>query len=287
VRSTLPVNGEGELARLALPDGNTLRRVFETGFTADPEDDAAQPWLSSIRRTPGQETDESLWPHVLDYADTRPAYLRRTENVWYEQLANRDASYLRIASIRKADGPGSLHDALFEVIDRLVAHQPASLLIDLRYNTGGNFFNAIPFAVGVGVVLPPESKIYLLVNRCTFSAAIVTMSLIEHHAGPERVDVVREPIGDRLRFWSEGGYVVLPASEILVSYRDGLHDMVDGCEPEENCWWGAEAFEHGVGDLDPDIRIRETFEDYVSGRDLWLEAIREAAGDRPAKDASR
>ena len=100
------------------------------------------------------------------------------------------------------------------------------------------------------------------------------MSLIKHKAGADRITIVGEPLGDELRFWAEGGFVTLPNSNILVTYNDGLHDMIDGCQLDEDCWWGAAAFEQGVEELDPDILIRERFEDYRSGRDLYLEAVR-------------
>ena len=77
---------------------------------------------------------------------------------------------------------------VFDALTKIEQDDVTNLVIDLRYNTGGNFFNILPFACGIGYVLPPHGRIFLLANRGTFSAAIVTMALVKHHAGADRVN---------------------------------------------------------------------------------------------------
>jgi hypothetical protein len=255
-------------------DGERVERTLAAEARPDPDEDVVNPWKESLLRYAGDAgpAGDGRWPHLLDFVEERPRYLRRPEPVFHEREG--DVAYVRIASIRDGNLPGGLEGTLFDVLEGFAEDPPAAAVVDLRYNSGGNLFLSVPFAFGVGHVLPPESRLFLLANRGTFSAAIVTMGMIAHEAGRERVTIVGEPIGDPLRFWAEGANLVLPRSEILVSWNDGLHDLLDGCQPDEDCWWGAAAFERGVGDLDPDLVVEERFEDFLEGRDLYLEAVR-------------
>lgn len=94
--------------------------------------------------------------------------------------------------------------------------------------------------------------------------------MLKGHGGDKTV-LIGETMGDRGRFWAEGGDRVLPHSKIDVHYSDGLHDWNNGCEDLNRCHWPVVAFGLKVSSLEPQIRIDPTFEEYASGHDPVLE----------------
>ena len=96
---------------------------------------------------------------------------------------------------------------------KIAEEKPEHLVLDLRFDGGGDISKTIAFFNGLAAAVP--GRIYVIVSRLTFSAGIVAAALVEQSA-PERVQIVGEPVGDRLRFWSEGRAVCLPESKYCV-----------------------------------------------------------------------
>src|SRR5262249_48953690 len=142
--------------------------------------------------------------------------------------------------------------------------------IDLRMNNGGDFLKTVLFAQAVPRLVPVRGRIFILIGRSTFSAALVTAAMLKG-AGRERVTLIGEPMGDGGRFWAEGATVSLPNSHITVRYSTKFEDVEQGCEDPDTCFWGAVAFGPRGVSLDPEIRIDNSFADYAAGRDPVLE----------------
>jgi hypothetical protein len=267
---------------LRLQDGSGERAAFPAVSEAVREYVYLQPWKEAIHRTKSESEaepespDRAYWPHVLDPVEERPAYLSRDDRIFYELMPEFQAAYMRVERISNFGEPGSLELALFDLMESLSEDEPQNAILDLRYNQGGNFLQMVGFSQALPKFTSDDGKIFILVNRATFSAALVTIDMIVKHAGRHRVVLVGEPVGDFPQFRSEGDHVILPHSGIYAVYSTGRHDLVDGCEENEECWWGARVFETGMGAIEPDIRIKEAYADYVSGRDLYLEAIARA-----------
>jgi hypothetical protein len=146
--------------------------------------------------------------------------------------------------------------------------KPEHMILDLRFDGGGDISKTIAFFNGLAAAVP--GRIYVIVSQLTFSAGIVAAALVEHSA-PERVQIVGEPVGDRLRFWSEGRPVCLPESKYCVRVTDGLWDLVKGCAQEPGCYgdtWGGR-----VMDLDPDLAAPLLAESWLAGTDPAMTAI--------------
>lgn len=100
------------------------------------------------------------------------------------------------------------------------------LLIDVRGNTGGNFLRTMPLidAISEGA---QGRRVALLVDKFTFSAAIVFAAILKHRLG-ERLTLIGEEMGDGLTFFAEGGTLDLPSSGACVRYSTAFHDWEGG-----------------------------------------------------------
>ncbi len=108
---------------------------------------------------------------------------------------------------------------------RVGASRHAKLLIDVRGNTGGDFIKAMPL---IDSISQTEAKqVVLLVDKFTFSAAIVFVSILKHCLG-DRVTIIGEEMGDSLTFYAEGGLRALPVSGAAVRFSTAFHDWANG-----------------------------------------------------------
>jgi hypothetical protein len=112
----------------------------------------------------------------------------------------------------------------------------------------------------------------VLTSAWTFSAGNVGVALAKQHGG-DKVRVVGEPVGDRIRIWAEGGNLWLPNSKLVLRYSTGLHDYSRSCRYEPGCFWVLYFFPMQVTSIEPDVRVDYTFGDYVALRDPVLERV--------------
>lgn len=105
-------------------------------------------------------------------------------------------------------------------------HAETPLVIDLRGNTGGNFLLTLPVidALSSGGDTRPVA---VVVDKFTFSAAIVFVALLKHRLGT-RLRIVGEEMGDGLTFFAEGGTHDLSATGATVRYSTAFHDWAGG-----------------------------------------------------------
>lgn len=85
--------------------------------------------------------------------------------------------------------------------------------------------------------------------------------------------IVGEEAGDRLRFRGEGIMVTLPATSAEAYLATAWDDVAADCGWFGDCWPPNKFLLRGVGSLDPDIRVANTWESYRMGRDLLVEAV--------------
>lgn len=116
--------------------------------------------------------------------------------------------------------------AISRAADCVKARPDTPLLIDLRGNTGGDFLRTMPLidAVSGGA---DRRRVAVLVDKFTFSAAIVFVVLLKHRLGA-RLTLIGEEMGDSLTFFAEGGTIELPCSGAAVRYSTAFHDWAGG-----------------------------------------------------------
>ncbi|WP_120635103.1 peptidase S41 [Ruegeria sp. EL01] len=100
------------------------------------------------------------------------------------------------------------------------------LLIDVRGNTGGDFIKTLPLIDAIAASAQSR-HCAVLVDKFTFSAAIVFVAILKHRLGRNLI-LIGEEMGDGLKFFAEGGSVDLPCSGAVVRYSTALHDWATG-----------------------------------------------------------
>ncbi|WP_245853360.1 peptidase S41 [Maliponia aquimaris] len=162
-------------------------------------------------------------------------------------------------------GETDLSNAVSEAAGRMRSHPDTPLLIDVRGNTGGNFLRTMPLidAISEGA---EDRRVGVLVDKFTFSAAIVFVAILKHRLGA-RLELGGEEMGDGLTFFAEGGTLDLSASGAIVRYSSAFHDWaggrIDETTPSEIA---AEIVPVGTLELD---RTWATNSDDVTSRDRF------------------
>jgi hypothetical protein len=168
------------------------------------------------------------------------------------------------------EGGQSIRDFLSSTEKRLQQIQPCNVILDLRYDGGGDYLNTYGFARKLLRLVPSMGRVIVLTGPATFSAAISTAAAVRH-AGQERVVILGEPVGDRLQFYSEGGRACLPNYPLCVAYETGKHDYQHACDDWTVCFWLNYFFEFRVESLDPDELVPLSFKDWRAGVDPVLD----------------
>jgi hypothetical protein len=162
-------------------------------------------------------------------------------------------------------GETALSDAVSQAKDLVRSRPGIPLLIDVRGNTGGDFLRTMPLidAISKGA---QDRRVGLLVDKFTFSAAIVFVAILKHRLG-ERLVLIGEEMGDGLTFFAEGGTLDLSSSGAVVRYSSAFHDWAGGRVDETT---PAEIAERivAVGTLDMD-RICVVNSDDVETQDRF------------------
>lgn len=197
-------------------------------------------------------------PGWISLPDTLPSplplYLRNSDILyWYEYLAEHRLVYFQFNGVgdHPAQPLAAFYEQLFRFIDR---HEVATLVIDLRWNGGGNTYLSQPLLHHL--IACDKVSLYVIIGRGTFSAAQNTATAIGNET---RAVFVGEPSGSRPNFIGETIPFRLPYSKTTVNVGD-LYWQTSW--PMDHRQWIA-----------PDIYAPPTFEAYRSNRDPAMEAI--------------
>jgi len=169
-------------------------------------------------------------------------------------------------------GETALSAAVAEAAALAGSRPTCPLLIDLRGNTGGDFLRTMPLidAISEGA---KDRRVGLLVDKFTFSAAIVFAAIMKHRLG-KQLALIGEEMGDGLTFFAEGGTIELSSSGAAVRYSTAFHDWAGGRTDETT---PAEIADRMVpaGALGPD-RIWAANSDDVETRDRFCFEVLES-----------
>ena len=216
---------------------------------------------------PGEKA--GVWHALLESAPRLPPSLSEPRKTLHaEDLPGDRTLYLHLWQVRD-EAPGSLAAALRAALGPADAPRWRRIVLDLRFNSGGDYPAVYPAIRDLASRLAPDGRLLVLTDATTFSAAIITAALAKHFAG-ERTRIVGERPGDRLAFWAEGTSIDLPNSKIAIDISTGYHDWAKGCR-EVRCYWPNYFYDVGVGTLDPDIAVGWRFSDYRNAVDTVLE----------------
>lgn len=253
--------------RFQLLDG----RIVEQRLTAEAADTSAMVvgtsrWLYPETNVTGADHLEPLLsqeaaPWALQEAGTpfRWREAREIDGLVIELRATIDQGSQRIRPF------------LERMQEELRQRKPRNVVLDLRNNGGGDLTTARAFVQALPTLVP--GRLFVLTSPYTFSAAISTVGYLKQ-AAPERVSIVGEEVGDRLEFWAEGRPILLQHSRIRVGVATERHDYRNGCRAFRDCHGNVVSHPIAVPGLMPDIPAAWTIDDYRSGRDPAMAAVR-------------
>lgn len=228
------------------------------------------------------ENEGAPWANLLGTMRELPLVLRDPDASVYVKKLDDDAGlYIHISNVM-GDERGELSTQLAAILDAI---KPASLryaILDMRFDGGGDYTKTLGFTRDLPKRIAPDGRLFILTDNTTFSAAIVTTARAKYFGGSRAV-ILGERVGDRERFWAEGGKAIeLPNSRIHIYFATGYHDWNEGCGWKDlgRCFWVNIPFDVPAGSLSPKQSTPWRFADYRAGIDTVLE---EALRQKPQK----
>ena len=217
------------------------------------EDDAGKPVTLDITPVVLPPAINGIVNLGLVSIDKDPPLYRQKlgEAFWYTHLQDSNTVY---ANFKRYPSLKQNAQALFALIDRI---RPSRVVIDLRQNGGGDFFEGREHLVDPIKKRPAinqKGRLYVIVGRATFSAAMV--NAIDFRKQTNAI-LVGEPIGERPNSYSENDEMTLPNSKLVVSYSTRYYQFVDEDVPA----------------VLPDERIDPSWADFRAGRDAVMDWI--------------
>ncbi len=270
--------GKAESAALVL----RLRDGTQTSQTLAAEPGTPEPltrtfWPKRYLSPVPVPDDNGSWEHVLQGVPVPPALTRPDRFFWHDYPGDGSVLYVQINRVRDQDGK-SLHGYLADVLAEAKTRRIRNAVVDLRFNPGGDYTQSADFSKQLPELVPQAGKVLILTSGTTFSAALSTAAMLKYHAGRRGI-LVGEPMGDRSKFWGEGGNVTLPNSRLAVRYTTAYHDWEDGCGLAQvtTCFFLNYVYGTPSGSLAPAIPVAQTFASYAAGEDAVLaEALKQA-----------
>ncbi|MCI0339293.1 MAG: hypothetical protein L0226_17105 [Acidobacteria bacterium] len=199
------------------------------------------------------------WPNARQSAAAQvPFYLKnRKAYYWFDYLADSKMVYFQYNAVAQDDKEPlpKFCERLFKFINDNPVER---LVIDMRWNGGGNNFFNRPIVHGLirNDKINQRGKLFVIVGRQTFSAAMCGATEIERHT---RAIFVGEPTGSSPNFVGETIMVNLPYSKM----RGSISDLY---------WQNSVAMDYRVW-IAPLLYAPPSFELYRANRDPAMEAI--------------
>lgn len=209
------------------------------------------------------------WTHALA-GSPLPEMLRGTTRSYRFVRCAGDVLYVQFNRAEDTAGGETIAAWGRRLSTELRSRPPRSLLFDLRFNTGGDVTKAEPLveAIATSALAQEPGRLFVLSGASTFSAGITPLAVLR---GSSKATVVGRQPGDGTEFWAEGGNVVLPHSHLVLHYADGFHDYSGRASAATTAAYLR--LPRPVRDLEPDLPVRWTWDDYRRGNDVDSEAV--------------
>jgi hypothetical protein len=188
-----------------------------------------------------------------------PLYRKRPNSwYWYEYLADSRSLYIQYSRCRNDPRKSfkAFSRELFKFVDHLrTADGIERVIVDLRFNSGGDSSIVDPLLQGLQSHsrLSAKGHLYALIGRGTFSSGM--MAAISFRQDLHAI-LVGEASGSRPNEYGEVKTLILPNSKIKIRYTTKYFRLLADSDPLT---------------LDPDITIRRSIADFLSGQDQVLD----------------
>ena len=208
------------------PDADSPTVYSDSYLSPRRIDDEGEEWTSLLAR------NVDMPQFLLDYDNPFQTAWWPDQHTFYAQFRS------------NMDEPGHPIGPFTERVHReIVANHPRFIVLDLRLNQGGDFTRTASLMKRLATLTDAIKHVYVLTSAWTFSAGNVSLALVKEHGG-DKVTVVGEAAGDRVRIWAEGGSLELPNSRIRVGYATGYHDYTKPCWGETRLLLGHAVLSH-------------------------------------------
>ena len=249
-----------------LPDGSGVARTLPGEIPGENEPRAEMTRWLSPQKMKGESPD---WRALISGDADLPLSLRDFNSTFRRAWIDHGCTlFIQLKAIADADDQ-SVGDFLRAATDEMRARPPCNIILDMRFNTGGDYTKVAGFASHLPDFVT-HGLIYVLTGPQTFSAAITAIAFVKQAAGARAI-ILGEPVGDRLTFYGEGNAGCLPHEDLCLHYATGMHDYAHRCDDWDRCFWLNWIFPVQVRSLAPDETIRMTFTDYTARRDTAFE----------------
>jgi len=224
-------------------------------------------WWDLVPAHPGVQ---GPWTGALPADSARlPLYLRNaTQTYWADYLPAERLLYVQIN--RAGDAPEGETMARFGegVLRRLAADSVAKVVVDLRFNTGGNLQVGTPLMRRIADEARRRgARLYVITGNATFSAGVTHVAQLREWGGAV---LVGEGPGEGMEFWAEGGNLRMPNSRLTLHYADRMHRYSRIKHPPTAPYIDTELY---ADRITPEVAAPLSSRDYFAGRDPALAAI--------------
>lgn len=150
----------------------------------------------------------------------------------------------------------SFNDFQNNIIEKLKDDSIDKLIVDLRFNSGGNSSQGTELIEKISAIsrINQKGKIYVILGRFTFSSAIINAMDFKNMT---KAIFVGENTGGKPNHFGEVRNFTLPSSDLTVNYSTKYFRRVN----------------EDLKTLTPDFTIKTTFEDFKKGIDPAYEWI--------------
>lgn len=225
-----------------------LKGLHLTGSTNETTFDLTAPDGKTVERVIGSVTGKDANDLPLVEVKNKLLSQKGKENYWYVYDHGSGTLYFNYSKCQEEDvHPFPVfNDALFASI---VENKPQRLIIDLRYNSGGNSAVLSPFIERIKQsYLNSKGKLFVLIGKQTFSSAL--MNAVELKRGTSAI-LLGEATSGSVNHYGEVRGFRLPHTKIVIGYSTRYWEN----------WKGHD------GPLMPDVSITYSVKNYSNGID--------------------
>jgi hypothetical protein len=212
-----------------------------------------------LRVAPSTDSQERMISATEALQLPDPLYHKRPSAwYWYEYLADSRSLYIQYNRCRNDPKKSfkAFTQELFKFVDDLhTADGIERVIVDLRFNSGGDSSIVEPLLEGLKSRprLSAKGHLYVLISRDTFSSGM--MAAISFREDLHAI-LVGEASGSRPNEYGEVKTLILPNSKIKIRYTTKYFQLLQDSDPLT---------------LEPDIPIRRSIADFLSGHDQVLD----------------
>ena len=252
MRSLPLLNGLGLIPK-ASEVALTIRDLHGQTTTVTVAADTTEPEIWNTQPNP------SKWINLSQTLSTpQPLYLRKPNlPYWFEYLPENRTVYFQFNSVsnNQQEPLAKFSERLFQFINE---HDVDKLVIDMRWNNGGNTFLLEPLLKGLisNAKVNQQGKLFIIIGRRVFSAAQNAVGYFERHTS---ATFVGEPTGSTPNFVGDEVFFTLPYSKLAANVSD--------------IYWQSGTIYDFRTWLAPQIYVEPTFTGYRANRDAAMETI--------------